>query len=162
MMTEPFRHNSWATLRLLDFCRDIDPSLLDATAPGTYGPVKDTLAHLVGEEETLAGMAEGIPASGSAPAYSTLDDLQERARWLAERWERVLEGEPHPERLVQRDGGLVRLGNVLAQAVHSGNALRAEVGVILRNVGLQPPATDGWAYGAWLAERPDRRRREAL
>jgi uncharacterized damage-inducible protein DinB len=162
MMTEPFRHNSWATLRLLEFCRDIDPSLLDATAPGTFGSVKDTLAYMVGDEEALAGMAEGIPTSGPVPAFSTLDDLQERARWLAERWERVLEGEPHPERLVQRDSGLVRLGNVLAQAVHQGNALRAEVSVVLRTVGIQPPALDGWAYGAWLTERPDRRRREAL
>ena len=53
MMIEPFRHNSWATLRLLDFCREIDPGLLDATARGTYGSIGETLAHLVGMEEVL-------------------------------------------------------------------------------------------------------------
>jgi uncharacterized damage-inducible protein DinB len=163
MLIELFRHDSWANMRLLDFCRELDPSLLDATTRGTYGSIKDTLARVVGEEEELAGIAEGIPPSGPPPPFTSLDDLYERARWLAERWERALEGDVHPERLVERESNrLVRLGTVLAQAVHLGNALRAEVCVVLRTVDIQPPSLDGWAYGAWLNDRPERRRREAL
>jgi len=159
MMIEPFRHNSWATLRLLDFCREIDPGLLDATARGTYGSIGETLAHLVGMEEVLAGIVEGIPPTGSPPQFTSLDDLHERARWLSERWERALEGELHPERLVEagRVGGrLVRVGTVLAQAIHHGNHHRTHVCTILRTVDIQPPALDCWAYGAWLRERPER------
>jgi uncharacterized damage-inducible protein DinB len=164
MMIEPFRHNSWATLRLLDFCRDLDPSLLDASATGTYGSIKDMLAHLIGSEEELAGMVEGIPPSGPPPRFASLDDLHERARWLSERWERALEGEVHPERLVDRgQQRLVRIGTVLAQAVHQGNHLRSQVCTVLTTVDVRPPALDGWAYGAWLNERPERRlRREPV
>ena len=163
-MIEPFRHNAWANLRLLDFCRDLNPSLLDATAAGIDGSIKDRLAHLIGAEEDLVGMVEGMPSSGPPPRFTSLDDLQERARWLSERWERALESAVHPERLV--DSGqqrLVRIGTVLAQVVHHGNHVRSQICTILRSVDVRPPALDGWAYGSWLNERPERRlRREPV
>jgi uncharacterized damage-inducible protein DinB len=167
MMIEPFRHNSWATQRLLDFCRELDPALLEATARGTYGSIQDTLAHLVGTEESLVGIVEGIPPAGLPPPFASLEDLHERSRWLSERWERALEGDVHPERLVETDrssGRLVRVGTVLAQTVYHGTHYRAHVCIVLSTVDIQPPALDGWAYGAWLSERPERRypRREPV
>jgi uncharacterized damage-inducible protein DinB len=162
-MIEPFRHNSWATLRLLEFCRNLDPALLDATAPGTFGPIKETLAHLIGGDELLVAMAEGATQTGPPPRFTSLDDLLERARWLAERWERCLEPEPHPERLVERDEAgvrrLVRVGTVLAEAVYHGNHHRSQVCSALRTIDVAPPPLDGWTYGAWVAERTDRHRR---
>jgi uncharacterized damage-inducible protein DinB len=162
-MIDPFRHNSWATVRLLDFCREIDPALLDATAPGTHGPIKETLAHIVGWEEALAGVVEGAPQAAAPARFTSVDDLQERARWLLERWERSLEPEPHPERLVEADLGgarrLVRIGTVLAQVVHHGNHHRSQVCTILSTVDLEPPVLDAWAYGVWLQDRGERQRR---
>jgi len=162
-MIEPFRHNAWATIRLLEFCRDLDPALLDTSAPGTFGPVKETLAHLVGWEEVLVGAMEGT-APGDPPArFVSVDDLLERARWLADRWERVLESEPHPERLVEfgvsGDRRLVRAGNVLAQVVYHGNHHRSEVCTAFGQIDIAPPTLDAWAYGARLAGG-DRRRRD--
>ncbi len=163
MMIELFRHNSWATLRLIDFCRELDPSLLDASARGNFGSVKETLAHLVGVEEMLAGMVEGTSPHGQPARFTSLDDLHERARWLSERWERLLEPPPHPERLVERGSGarreLVRLGTVLAQVIHHGNHHRSQVCTVLSTLDIQPPVLDGWAYGAWAAERRDRQGR---
>ena len=160
-MIEPFRHNSWATLRLLEFCRDVDPSLLDASAPGTFGSVADTLAHIVGWEEVLAATVEGMTAQVPPPAFSSLDDLAERARRLSERWERFFEREQHPERLVETGNGgsrrLVRVGTVLAQVVHHGNHHRSQVCTVLSTVSVEVPPLDGWAYGAWLSERQRRR-----
>ena len=164
-MIEPFRHNSWATLRLLEFCRDIDPSMLDVAARGTYGPVNETLAHVVGSEELLASLAEGSGTQGPPPRFATVDDLLERARWLAERWERILGPGLHPERLVEHDEGgvrrLVRVGTVLAEAVHHGNHHRSQVCTALSTIDIVPPALDGWAYGAWMAGGADPRRRRA-
>jgi uncharacterized damage-inducible protein DinB len=163
-MIEVFRHNSWATLRLIDFCRTIDPTVLDASVPGTFGTVTDTLAHVVGSDELLVGMVEGAAQQGPPPAFSSLDDLMERGRWAAERWERSLQPEPHPERLVERDVGgtrrLVRVSTVLAQAVHHGNHHRSEVCTTLSAMEIEPPPIDGWAYAAWLAEWAERRRRD--
>src|SRR5690348_11886830 len=100
-MIEPFRHNSWATIRLLEFCRDMDPALLDTSATGTYGPIKETLAHMVGWEGVLAAAIEGTGPQDTPPHFASVDDLLERSRWLAEGWDRRLEPEPHPERLVE-------------------------------------------------------------
>ena|SRR6266540_3877101 len=162
-MIEPFRHNSWATVRLLDFCRNVDPALLDASSPGTYGSVKDTLAHIVGREEVLIGAVEGASWQGPPPAYASLDDLIERARRLSERWERCFEQEPHPDRLVEAENGgtrlLVRVGTILAHVVHHGNHHRSQVCTVLGTVAIEVPPLDGWAYGAWLADRGDRQRR---
>jgi uncharacterized damage-inducible protein DinB len=161
-MIEPFRHNSWATIRLLEFCRDLDPAQLDTSAPGTYGPVKETLAHIVGWEEVLAGAVEGTAPHDAPPRFASVDDLLERARWLADRWERSLDPEPHPERLVEFgvDGArrLVRVGTVLAQVVHHGNHHRSQVCTALSAVDLDPPALDAWAYSARSAENAERRR----
>jgi len=164
MTSEPYRHNSWARQRLLDFCRDLDPAVLDAAVPGTYGSIKETLAHLIASEESLAAMVEGSPVDQPQPRFTSLDDLQERARRLSDRWERMLGLPLHPERLVERDrrGGerrLVRLGSVLAQVVHHGNHHRAEICVALSSVGVVPPTLDGWAYGAWVIEHRDRQGR---
>ena len=162
-MIEPFRHNSWATIRLLEFCRDLDPAVLDTGAAGAYGPVKETLAHVVGWEEVLAGAVEGTSPHEAPLRFVSVDDLLDRATRLADRWERSLEPEPHPERLVEFGLAgarrLVRVGTVLTQVVHHGNHHRAQVSVALSGVDIQTPALDAWAFSAWRAESAERRRR---
>jgi len=162
-MIEPFRHNSWATIRLLEFCRDLDPALLDTTTPGTYCPMKETLAHLVGWEEVLAGSIDGSGPQDAPRRFASLDDLLVRARLLADRWDRSLEPEPHPDRLVQFGVGAarrpVRVGTVLTQVVHHGNHHRSQVCTALSAVAIDLPTLDAWAFGAWFAEHAGRRRR---
>ncbi|HKA10992.1 MAG TPA: DinB family protein [Candidatus Dormibacteraeota bacterium] len=163
MIIEPFRHNAWATLRLLEFCRELDPAILQAYAPGSFGSIGQILARMVGAEEALAALVEGVPRHGYPPRYSSLDDLQERARRLRDRWERILEVEHHPERLVEGDRGgperrLIRVGTIVAQAVHVGNHHRAQICMILASLDIEPPVLDAWSYGAHLTERGDRER----
>lgn len=162
-MIDSFRHNSWATLRLLAFCRDLDPALLETPTAGTYVTIREELAALVSGEEALAGMVEGTGGQHVPPARPTsIDDLVDRAEWLAERWERCLEHGAHPERLVEHDLGgeqrLVRVGSVLTQAIHQANRHRAQVLLALSAVDIEPPVLDGSAYGAWMAERDGRLR----
>jgi uncharacterized damage-inducible protein DinB len=146
---DAFRHNSWATVRLIELCRGLEPSLLAASAPGTYGPIGETLAHVVGWEEVLAAAVDGSAQRVPPPAFTSLDDLADRAGWLAERWESALApGEPHAERLVQFGDRLVRVGTVLAQVVHHGNHHRAHVCTVLSTIDVTPPALDAWAWAA--------------
>ena len=49
-LSELFKHNLWANLRLLDVCARLDQVQLDATVPGTYGSIHDTLIHLITAE----------------------------------------------------------------------------------------------------------------
>jgi uncharacterized damage-inducible protein DinB len=46
-----FRYHTWATLRLIDHCTGLPAEALRESAPGTYGPVLDTLVHLVAAEQ---------------------------------------------------------------------------------------------------------------
>ena len=45
-------HNTGANLRLLDFCARLSDEQLDASAPGTFGRVRDTLVHIVRDKNT--------------------------------------------------------------------------------------------------------------
>jgi len=58
-LSEPFRHNLWANLRLLDVCAGLSEAQLDLTALGTYGRVRDTLVHLIAGEGRYVGLLRG-------------------------------------------------------------------------------------------------------
>lgn len=47
VLLELVRHKTWATQKLFALCESIDPLLVDAPAPGTYGTVRATLVHMV-------------------------------------------------------------------------------------------------------------------
>ena len=47
-----YEHNTWANLRLLDFCAGLSDEQLDASAPGTCGRVRDTLVRIVRDKDT--------------------------------------------------------------------------------------------------------------
>ena len=120
VLLELYRHQTWATLRLIEFCQGLDDSHLDATIPGTYGSVRDTLRHLVRAEEgyyrTLTGerVSDPLP-DGPVP----LAELAERVRRLGPRWEALAMDASTPAReLTTRDGWRVRGATPMAQAIH--------------------------------------------
>jgi uncharacterized damage-inducible protein DinB len=86
VLLELYRHKTWATLRLIEHCQSLDDAQLDATIPGTYGTIRDTLRHLVGAEEryfwevTGNRLAEPFP-DGPVP----LAELAGRIRRFVER-----------------------------------------------------------------------------
>ena len=43
---DPLRHNAWATIQILLFCRRLDAHTLHATVLGTYGTIIATLRHI--------------------------------------------------------------------------------------------------------------------
>jgi uncharacterized damage-inducible protein DinB len=51
VLAELLYHKTWATLRLIEFCQGVAPEHLDASVPGTYGSVRDTLRHLLAADE---------------------------------------------------------------------------------------------------------------
>jgi uncharacterized damage-inducible protein DinB len=161
-MIEVFRHNSWANRRLIDFCRDLDPGVLSTRTPGTYGSIKDTLAHLVRMEETYASTVEGTSPPATSSGFISLDDLSSRVSRLADHWDRCLDPEPHPERLVERHyrGGkqLVPIATVLVQVISHAGEHRAQVCTALGTIDIEPPALDGWTFGDWLREQRQQQR----
>ena len=147
------RHNAWATSQLLEFCRGLDEPTLNATVPGTYGTIIQTLRHIINSETSylfrLTGAWSEYP--WQRDEVVGLDVLAERAEVLATTWEQFLAGDVDTERLGEARGDEgevfdVRAGVFITQALHHANEHRAHVCTILGALGHEPPDVSGWEY----------------
>jgi uncharacterized damage-inducible protein DinB len=151
-----FRHNAWATERLLEFCEGRP----ETTAPAerdVYGGIVPMFNHILSGETGYLRLVTGeLPKDRvreSSPR--ALADLKEPARWLAQRWSAVLDGErdPEPVLLYQRgdDAEVMADWVPLAQCVHHGDDHRTQVATLLDRHGVEPPRLDGWTFAAGTA-----------
>ena len=60
-MLRQMRHDVWATQTLLERCRSLTKEQLQLTAPGTYGTIQKTLAHIVRANEGYLNTYGVIP-----------------------------------------------------------------------------------------------------
>jgi uncharacterized damage-inducible protein DinB len=148
---EIFKHNLWANLRLLDACAALSEDDLQATAPGTYGQVRDTLVHIFASEGRYVGefngKAEGM-LSEEGP-FAGFESLREHALrsgeallHIAERSaaDRVLRG-------TYRDQPYVMPASVLlVQAINHSTEHRSHIISILSQRGVEAPRLDGIGY----------------
>lgn len=154
-LLDPFRHHTWATLRLIEHCRDLEAAVLtQATAPGTYGTAMDTLRHVLGSEAGYRFRLTGTwPEWSWAPdGAATLDELEASVRESMEFWDGFLADGPEPDEvlsMVGRDGLRYTLpvGVLLTQVLDHGSEHRGQVCTVLTAAGVEPPVIDGWVYG---------------
>jgi len=143
-----YRHKTWATLALIDFCKGVDDVVLDATTPGTYGTIRDTLRHLVRSEEGYLARVTGKRHSeplGDEPV--SLDELGERIRRMGPHWEAAAQDPDLARRRVTTDDGWRLAGGVvMAQAIHHADDHRTHVMSVLSAHGVEGPDLDIWCY----------------
>ena len=159
-LVELFKHNTWANLRLIDACVSVSDQQLEATAPGTFGTIRDTLVHLVAAQERYLSAFIGqrpenpLRESNSFPGFP---ELRERAHLTGEggRQGGASRCESHREDDLAHHGEPVSLPASLffLQAINHATEHRAHVATILTTVGVEPPGMDGWAYNDDQAER---------
>jgi uncharacterized damage-inducible protein DinB len=154
-----YRHKTWATLRLIEHCQSLEDEHLDATIPGTYGTIRETLRHLVDSEEGYYSILtrERFHTRQEAEAFVSPDplpegpvplaELAERIRRLEPRWERLAPDEELPGREVtSRDGWRFPGWVPMAQAIHHADDHRSHILSILGARGLEVPELDLWGY----------------
>lgn len=145
-------HHGWATATLLTYCQGLDDATLNATAPGVYGTVIETMRHLIDAEMSYVFRLTGAwpERPWVADEAVGLDVLQERAALLAETLERFLAEDWDDDRLGEAYGDdeifTVNAGVFLTQTIHHANEHRAQVCSILGAVGHEPPEVSAWAY----------------
>jgi uncharacterized damage-inducible protein DinB len=150
-LLELYRHKTWATLRLIEYCQGVADEHLDATTPGTFGTIRETLRHLVVAEEGYFRMLTrerlSEPLSDGPVA---LDELAERIRRLGPRWELLAQDAEVAGREVTSSDGWRMPGAVpMAQAIHHADDHRSHVLSILGARGLEVPEPNGldvWGY----------------
>jgi GNAT superfamily N-acetyltransferase/uncharacterized damage-inducible protein DinB len=152
-MLDLARHNAWATAQLLASCRGLDEPTLNATVPGTYGTIIETLRHTVASESSyvyrLTGFQPGLLWREDRAVG--LDALAERAsalgialeHFLATDWD---ENRPGEARGDEGEVFAVAAAIFLTQAIHHANEHRAHVCTILGTLGYEPPDVSAWAY----------------
>jgi uncharacterized damage-inducible protein DinB len=161
-LLELFRHKTWATLRLIEYCQDLADEHLDATIPGTFGTIRETLRHLVDAEQGYISILtrERFQSKDAAEAFVLpdplpdgpvpLDELMERIRRLGPRWEALTQDTDLPAREVTSTDGWRMPGAVpIAQAIHHADDHRSHIQSILGARGLEVPEPNGldvWGY----------------
>lgn len=151
-LLDPFRHNVWATGKLLDIVDGLSEEQRAATAAGTYGSIAKTLDHLISAEDYYRCLLTGAERSWrtSTGEPPSLEELRRRADEMAGFWEAFLAESFDPERIVidEDEDGVheIRAGMIIAQILNHGTDHRTQILTILTTIGVDHPDLDGWDY----------------
>lgn len=150
-LVELFRHNTWATLRLLDACATLDDAQLDATVAGTMGSIRDILTHIAGAEGRYVGIFTGSrpPQMLEQAGFPGIASLRELIQASGAALQAQAATRHAPELLtVQRRGETHQLpvGIILIQTINHATEHRAQIATILTQQGITPPEMDGWTF----------------
>jgi len=142
----------WATLRLLDVCRELGPEQLETAVQGTYGSILDTMRHLVAADSSYLFVTT---RGRSQPIDEEDMDLAAPATEMeghSDAWSSLLAERPDPDEVLERhrdDGSETHapMGIRLAQALHHGSDHRSQICTALTTLGVEPPSIDVWDFG---------------
>jgi len=156
------RYTGWASRRLLDAAKAVDPADLTKSLGVSHGSILGTLAHTYfGDTVWYRRIVDpGIPMP-NPKEIPEFDDLDARWRELLGKWEswvalRSEEDLEKPVTYTLADGttSQQRLKELLLHLVNHGTLHRGQVMGMLRQVGVKPPATDLIFYYRELAAKP--------
>jgi uncharacterized damage-inducible protein DinB len=150
-LLELYRHKTWATLSLIEYCQKLGDEHLNATIPGTFGTIRETLRHIVAAEEGYFRLVTGERLSEPVPAGPVpLRELADRIRRLGPRWELLAHDTDIADReVITSDGWRMPASVPMAQAIHHADDHRTHVLSILGAHGLEVPQPNGldvWGY----------------
>jgi uncharacterized damage-inducible protein DinB len=152
ILTELLRHNLWANLVLLDLCLTLPDEILETNVPGTYGSIRETLAHLVGAEERYVSALRGGPERRNPTLEETAPDLvtlREHARQSGEMfiaYAEMVEGNPTLDVTWHSQSHEMPAALFLVQAINHATEHRTQINTALTQAGITPPELDGWTW----------------
>jgi uncharacterized damage-inducible protein DinB len=146
-----FNHNLWANLSLLERCAELTSEQLDATIVGTYGSIYDTLEHIVTAEQSyFSRISTGQPhrRSKDAPPL-TIAEMMESVHTTGSgliEWAPKVQADDTVQ--LDWDGTPREVPKtiILTQVINHATEHRAQIMVILTQLGIQPPDLDSWSY----------------
>lgn len=152
LLEDAFAHHVWATLTLIDACAGLTPEQLETPAPGTYGPILETMRHIVGADASYLFVLSGERGALIDEDAMDLAQLREVMERHGDDWRRLLSEDLDPERVVvrHRDDGSeshAPLGIRIDQVLHHGTDHRSQICTALTSLGVEPPLIDLWDFG---------------
>lgn len=151
LLDDAIAHHVWATERIIDTCAELSQERLTTPVPGTYGPIIDTLRHLVSADAWYLTFFGDAPQRLDEDARPDLAELRSVIGENGRDWAEILARNPDGETDMVEDGDGWRFhapaGFRLAQVIQHGTDHRSQVCTALTSLGVEPPAIDLWAYG---------------
>lgn len=152
LLEDAFAHHAWATLRVIAACEALSVEQLETDAPGTYGPILETMRHIVGSDSWYLHRLSGERYPTIEEAEMDLAELRAAMEGNAAAWPEILAANPDPDEFleVHRDDGSVyraTKGIRLAQVIHHGTDHRSQVCTALTALRFEPPEIGVWEYG---------------
>lgn len=147
-----FQHHRWSNLTMIDFCATLDDAALDLTVPGTFGGVRQTLVHVIANEENYlsffpgSGITQTIHQRGAFQGFPVLRTAAEKTGDAFITLARAL---PNDAVLEVEDEGKIEQHDPafpLIQAIDHGTEHRSQIKTALTQHGIEPPNLDGWTY----------------
>lgn len=153
-VTELFKHNTWANLRLIDACAGLPDAQLDEQVSGTFGPIRATLVHLAAAQERYLSRLTGetpehpLRESEGFPGFPALRERAKQSSLDLEAEAARIESDPDLmlHFVYQGQPASLRAPILLLQAINHATEHRAHIATILGTLGIEPPGIDGWAY----------------
>jgi uncharacterized damage-inducible protein DinB len=96
-----FAHHSWATIRLIDACRDLSDEQLRFEVVGTLGPIIDTVRHVVNGDTGYLEILTADVASETVGDDMSLDRFKRAAERNQARWDTFLSQSVDPDAIVR-------------------------------------------------------------
>ena len=150
-ITNIYNHHLWANIRLLESCKQLTSEQLLAKSIGTFGSIQETLEHIIRAEKSyISRISTGQPYLHSpATVPMTIADMIESARHTGQA---LVEWAPKVQAgdvvKIDWDGTLrdVPKTVLLTQAINHATEHRAQIMVIMTQLGVEPPDLDSWTY----------------
>jgi uncharacterized damage-inducible protein DinB len=149
-LTELFKHNLWANLRLLDACEKLTGEQLDATFSGTYGSIRDTLVHMAGGEELYVNMllSRPRPPRREDEGFQSFEQLRDLLTGTGQELINLAHNNTIPESYLDTAESEELAGSMIViLAINHATEHRAHINTVFSQLGLEPVDLDGWAYG---------------
>jgi uncharacterized damage-inducible protein DinB len=156
ILRDLIEHHVWANDTLLAYCEGLSPEQLALTAPGTFGGVEETFAHVAANEEGYlkelggVGVGPGMETTifdGDAPR--TLATARTVLAKTADAWRQVVDEWPqNAVREFPWDGEVspMAISVVVTQCINHGTEHRGHIRSALSSNGIEPPTVDAWAW----------------
>lgn len=150
-ITTLFKHHLWANLQLFEQCATLSSEQLAFNLDGTYGSIRDTLAHIVSAEKSyFSRISTGQPyrrPPNAAPLTMAdmIESLRSTGSGLIE-WAPKVQADDSVQ--VDWGGTLVDIPKaiILTQVINHATEHRAQVMTMMTQLGLDPPDIDSWVY----------------
>lgn len=150
-LTTLFEHHLWANLRLFEACAALNDEQLDGKILGTYGSIREMLAHIVTAEQSyFARISTGksYPRRENEPPMTLAQQvaaLRVTGTGLIE-WASKVDGSAEVEYLWEGVPRNIPKAIIVAQAINHATEHRSQIMATMTQLGVEPPDLQPWVY----------------